>query len=91
MTRGKEVLALADRLRALQGDFDQLGLSVSSGVHGLDRATFDAIPGKEDYFPANAGRPAFWSKRHNELAYFTNQPPAGSVRESFGRPRERVF
>lgn len=92
MSRVEAVIGFAAKLTALQEEAAGLGLSIANAVHGVDRETFDRIPGDDRHFPASNDREhEFWSKTAGGIVYFTQAPVVSSVREAYGRPRERVF
>jgi hypothetical protein len=73
VTRADTILALAERLRAIEDDAAKLGLTTSTGIHRLDRETFDQLPGKEDSFPS--GGRLVYVKHHADISIYCDHPP----------------
>jgi hypothetical protein len=73
VTRADTILALAERLRAIEEDAAKLGLTTSTGIHRIDRQTFDHLPGKEDSFPSS-GR-LVYVKHHVDISIYCDHPP----------------
>jgi hypothetical protein len=69
MSRKQQVLELAERLQAVHNELREAGHSSSSSIHGVDRETFDQIPGEERLTSAS------WWKGPQDVTFFCNESP----------------
>lgn len=74
MTRAEQVLDLADRLAQLKDEVAELGLAATTGIHHIDRAVFDELPGSESSF-YHAGH-FVWTKEHAGIVIYCDESPA---------------
>lgn len=75
MTRVDMLLAITQRLQAAHDDLRALGCRPRSGIHRLDRETFDAVGGSVN----DMGD--FWAKDDGDVTLYTNEPPVRPAEE----------
>lgn len=86
MNRTDQILRLADRLEELVGEARALGIRFTPALHGLDRETFDQLPGEAHVL---AGSDA-WFKQPLSVTFWTHGPPANALQQEIERLEARA-